>query len=1009
MTKFNPRAFFRDVPVRRRLFVIHIVCVAMLSAGIYLTYRYCSRMFIKRGVQTTGDYLEKAGHELESEIHRYVSDAQMLSHTPPIQGIIRARLSATTQGGDLNRTDYFQWTDRMQTVFASMAQANPEYRDFAYLDESGREIVHVISDGRQIISVGLKELTRTPEKSSFQQTMSQPPGAVFVSDMMLNRRGGVIDTPPTPVMHFGIPVVDESSGARRGCVLINVDGSGFAHNIGLPGGGHILIANADGFYLHHPDATREFGCCLGDSHNLRLDDPEIMEAAAAMPKYVDYYPAERRVDGFQKIYFDPSRKDRYWILYGEIPEAILFADLRLMRSIIFAVGILAILLASGLIMVVSESIVSPILSLVDTTRSISSGILNTRSPIRSRDEIGGLAASINEMATAFERLRELEKAAMSTELEKFVALVENSSDFIGMSTLDGRAIYLNNAGRRLIGYSEQQDIRGVPIEESLMPSGVTRLKGEVFPAVLHRGVWSGETQLRNQVTGEPIDVEISAFAVKNSRTGEPVCMAAIAHDIRQRIESHRSIQMMARFAEENPAPVLRFDRRGRLLMCNPAAQRILGLSAEGGTTVWDAIPGFAKFDPEQCIEQGLTLTHESKRDGRAFHFIVKGLPDLGVGHVYGSDVTDLHKAQEEQTQMMRKTAEMDRMASIGQLAGGVAHEINNALAGVIGMAELFKIGIVQKEDIDLILHEGNRAGKIAQDLLMFARPQSASIEDVHIGRLLHNIQKITRNDLKVRKIVLVSRISPDLPAVPADTQQIHQVFLNLILNARDAMPEGGRIEISVGIEDGQLCVDVDDTGAGIPPPILNKIFDPFFSTKPASKGTGLGLSVVLGIIRAHNGTIEASNRPEGGARFTICLPLSGPSGRSLDDRSIGEPAGRGLAILIVDDEPTIRYTYSRLLTSRGYRVQAAESVDQAMERLKTDTFDVILCDQTLPGKNGIELYRKLHNQGRPEARRFILMSGLPPTGLDADITVLLKPVNFPRLIEEIQKIARTRA
>ncbi|MBI4179305.1 hypothetical protein HY522_07790 [bacterium] len=241
---------------------------------------------------------------------------------------------------------------------------------------------------------------------------------------------------------------------------------------------------------------------------------------------------------------------------------------------------------------------------------------------------------------------------------------------------------------------------------------------------------------------------------------------------------------------------------------------------------------------------------------------------------------DLRVEQNNAMEYLRRTAEIERMASMGRLAGGVAHEVNNALAALLGMAELIRMGRAQGDEIDVILQEGRRAGKIVRDLLTFSRPAPPERRKTSLPDLIRYVLKITASDFKIRGIDAVFHPNGETPPVHADESQIHQVFLNLLINARDAMPGGGRVDIRLFAENGGVRVEVADAGAGIDPEHLPRLFDPFFTTKERGKGTGLGLSVTSAILRAHGGSIQAANRAEGaGAVFTVRLPGTDEPGR----------------------------------------------------------------------------------------------------------------------------------
>lgn len=470
-------------------------------------------------------------------------------------------------------------------------------------------------------------------------------------------------------------------------------------------------------------------------------------------------------------------------------------------------------------------------------------------------------------------------------------------------------------------------------------------------------------------------------------------------------------QLLSLFVEQNPCPVVRFDGEGRIRMMNPAARVVLGENAVG-SRLTEFYQDLEDFNPAKCITSGVTEQRSSHVGGRSYHLHIRGLPRFGVGHIYANDVTELKQMQAERETSMRKNAEMDRMASLGRLGGGVAHEINNALAGIIGMAEIVKMSLSRGDgEVALILKEAHRAARITKDLLLFARPKIGRIEKVRVQEILMRVLKIVGNDLAIQKISTNLHAPENLPEIFVDAGQIHQVFLNLILNAKDAMPHGGRIDLRAETEGDWIRIDVVDTGTGVPDCIHSRIFEPFFTTKGVGKGTGLGLSVVSGIVKSHGGTIEVSNPPDGGAEFSIRLPLVSPSsGAAAEDPDEQKPrktdSKAPLSILLVDDEPSIRTACSRLLTLSGHQVRVAANVEEALVRLEEEVFDVVISDQSMPGADGLDLHRILATRNRSEAKRFVLMTGLAPEEIrsEAEVMVVSKPLDLKRLRDVISRV-----
>lgn len=220
----------------------------------------------------------------------------------------------------------------------------------------------------------------------------------------------------------------------------------------------------------------------------------------------------------------------------------------------------------------------------------------------------------------------------------------------------------------------------------------------------------------------------------------------------------------------------------------------------------------------------------------------------------------------------------EKLASIGRLAAGVAHEINNPLTGVLTFAHLLRqkphMTDEDQQDLDLIINETTRAAEIVRGLLDFARERPTMMEPLDLNNVVRRTVRLIANQKKFEHIVIEEALQNDLPEVRGDVNPLQQVILNLALNACAAMPDGGKLTIATGCEDGRVLLRVADSGCGIKEDLLERIFEPFFTTQPVGKGTGLGLSVTYGIVEQHNGTIEVESKEGQGSAFTISLPVA---------------------------------------------------------------------------------------------------------------------------------------
>jgi CheY-like chemotaxis protein len=362
------------------------------------------------------------------------------------------------------------------------------------------------------------------------------------------------------------------------------------------------------------------------------------------------------------------------------------------------------------------------------------------------------------------------------------------------------------------------------------------------------------------------------------------------------------------------------------------------------------------------------------------------------------------------------------------LAGGVAHDLNNALAPVLMATELLRLELPASaaEGLDLIESGARRGADLVKQLLTFASGVEGQRVPVPLGPLFEEVKRMLRHSFP-KNIVLRFDVPEDLPAVVGDSTQLYQVLLNLFLNARDAMPDGGELALDAGLAEVKSLSDVPaidvppgwyvrlrvtDTGSGIAPETLDRIFDPFFTTKPPEQGTGLGLATSLGIVRAHGGSIRAYSEAGQGATFSVFLPVA-PGDPAAADPPAQLPSavvGDGKTILVVDDEASVRDILRRVLVRMHFTVVTASDGTSAMRELKEHVvgFDAVITDLHMPGLDGISFVRLV--RGRSPVTGIIVVSGLVAApqrqqlkGLGVH-TVLSKPFPHAELMTALQTV-----
>jgi PAS domain S-box-containing protein len=438
--------------------------------------------------------------------------------------------------------------------------------------------------------------------------------------------------------------------------------------------------------------------------------------------------------------------------------------------------------------------------------------------------------------------------------------------------------------------------------------------------------------------------------------------------------------------------------------------------------------GPAQLLREKQIARDYRIRHKNEeyrwlRDEQRLVCDAEGAPVEIVGSWV--DITE-RKALEEQLRQSQK------MEAVGQLAGGVAHDFNNRLAVIRGNAELLLMDEAQypaqaKKGLEHVVAASERAANLTRQLLTFSRKQVLLPQPLVLNEVIANLTKML-NRVISENIDLQCHYAALLPYVQADTGMMEQVILNLVVNARDAMPEGGQLRVATErvtlieaharvnpkARAGEfVCVMVSDTGTGIAPEVLPRIFEPFFTTKEVGKGTGLGLATVYGIVQQHQGWLEVSSQVGESSMFKVFLPAIPTPARLAAAVEVGaEVRGGNETILLVEDDHAVRLTTRRVLESKGYRILEAMSGREALEMWPghAEEIALLLTDIIMPGKmTGRDLAERLWGQ-KPGAR-VIFMSGYSAEVLRANTDFmrrtrsqfLQKPCSARAILETVRR------
>ncbi|MFL5344037.1 MAG: PAS domain S-box protein [Hyalangium sp.] len=606
-----------------------------------------------------------------------------------------------------------------------------------------------------------------------------------------------------------------------------------------------------------------------------------------------------------------------------------------------------------------------------------------------------------------------------------------------------------NAANGVVTWSEHVDrLLGLPVgklsgramdmKEVVHPADLSRVREALAAALENR------TQVELEYRIEPAGSGYRWLSCKgdvlSDLAGTPVRITGTVMDITARKQAEQELRRQALIFESFYDGVLITDLSGRIVDMNPSAERMFGRAkAEAlGQTLFSVLhPGETDIltaNILSMLEQAGRWTGEvgfERKDGTVCACESVGVP---LKDAEGRTIACImvHRDITERKNLQARLVMADRLASVGTLGAGVAHEINNPLAYMLVNLHLIRVGLERLEAIaspsaieplqQLVQETTEGAERIAgivQDLKTFARgEQEARLGPVDVRRSVELACKMADNMLRHRARLVLDFDS--VPLVEANESRLCQVFLNLLLNAAQAIPEGEpaeRHEVSVRLRSpfpGQVVVEVRDTGVGMTAEVLSRVFDPFFTTKAIGAGTGLGLSICHGIIESMKGTISAESVPGKGSTFRVVLratpqELEAPARPSPQGLVAGASVPRG-RILVVDDEPNVTVSLRRALSTE-HEVAMANSARDALAMLARErAFDVILCDVMMPGMTGMDLYAELEKTAPELAGRVVFMTGgaFTPRAVSFLQSVANPKLGKPLNLEELRMLVSRR-
>lgn len=586
----------------------------------------------------------------------------------------------------------------------------------------------------------------------------------------------------------------------------------------------------------------------------------------------------------------------------------------------------------------------------------------------------------------------------------------DQSAIVAITDQTGRITYVNDKFCEISKYTREeligQDHR--IINSAYHPKEFIR---DLWATIARGRVWRGE--LRNRAKDGSIywvDTTIVPFV---DDRGKPFQYVAIRYEITQRKLAEERIRQQASLLDKAQDAILVCDLNLQVLYWNKGAERMYGWSAGEafGRHIGDLMYSGDRQDVQaaraalDASDEWKAETRQATRAGEKLMVETrwtlvrdeKGDPDYFL--IINTDVTEQKRAEEH---LLRA----QRMESIGTLAGGIAHDLNNILSPIMMAVDMLRLQDPTPETarwLKMIKENAERGAELVKQVLTFARGMTGERIPVQLKHIVKDLIGVLKETLP-RSIALDFEIEPELWTISADPTQIHQVLMNICINARDAMPAGGRLSISAAntavdnsyarmnidaVPGNYVLLTITDSGVGMTPEVVKRIFDPFFTTKDVGEGTGLGLATTMTIVKGHGGFINVYSEPGRGSCFSVYLPAVDTGQQPADLGSAAAlPRGKGETILVVDDEENIREAAAATLTRSGYAVATAADGTEALAVFadKRDAVKAVLTDMAMPHMDGLGLGRALRqiDPGVP----IIAMSGLVNEAQSADLEVL---------------------
>jgi PAS domain S-box-containing protein len=990
--------------------MVALVLLTAIAVG-GVTYRNLEAAILPRALARSRLDLRLMTTELASYVGGARQDIAGFRAAVALGGIVRAHLAGGVDPVD--GTTEAVWRQRTALRYAAELAAKPAYDQFRIITADGKELVRVDRSGTDgtIRIVPDKELEPQGDRNYFQVALRTPAGEVSVSPVELGQEHGTIEIPHVPVLRVAA-VIETPDRKPFGIVIITVDMRQIFREIaaGARAGSRIYIVDDHGNYLVHPDPGMEFGSELGHPTQWQRDFPSLAAAfqqdgPTAMS--ITDGAGEKAVAGITAIRL--AGEPRVGVI-EVTPQTVVMAPAAAVGRSTLLAALIALFSAGGIAILLARSLTRPLVQMTAAVEAFSRD-QSSAVPIGAVGELGVLSRACNRMMVnvrdktaslqkEFEERRraEVELKRHSDRERLFSAAVESSQDAIVTTTLEGIVTGWNPAAMRLFGWSDE-DMLGRSIDV-IAPDDRRSEVHDILDQIRRGDSVDYRETVRRRMDRRLVEVSLSVSPIK-SPAGAIVGACKITRDIsenkrakaqleQESAERRRIAEILDNTITSMSDAVLVADESGKILLSNPAARRVLGIVPRMTTDTWpqayeiflgDGATALPWQDgPLMRAVRGEAVTNfefvvRHRDNGKCISLVANGGPIQAgsrrkrAGMIVYRDITAAKESE-------RQLRHAQKMEALGQLTGGIAHDFNNILTVITGTIEVLGAGVADRPELleiaQMINDAAERGSELTQHLLAFSRQQPLQPRATDVNELIVASAQLLRPTLG-ENIEIESVLDDTTSAAMIDPAQLTTSLLNLALNARDAMPEGGKLTLETSdvmldehyarmnadvVPGPYVLIAVSDTGTGIPADIVDKVFDPFFTTKDVGKGTGLGLSMVYGFVKQSNGHIKIYSEADHGTVVKMYLPCAKELPQQTNGPSATESIrGGGETVLVVEDDALVRKHAVAQVRALGYTTLAANDAAEALALIEDHPeIDLLFTDIVMPGAmNGRQL------------------------------------------------------